>query len=238
MSQEDALQPGHILETVLVGYPVGGVVSLWYDDGTSSSWQAQDSQLLARYLAIGTLARSEVVPNRFREAGLFNPNTHTLVLPHRYPDRHGDMAAVTVTLKSISRDQAQHAAAEPDPSGYFERLGPVVVSAARRGEFVAIETGGWEIPFAPFVLLAVLRDPGHEWQSHVETSPVPYGAPVWSEQPQPPDENGTQVVRAPASVETITAGSVLARIAMERWRISLLDVGLSFGPAPSGPWPG
>jgi hypothetical protein len=239
VSRDDALQPGYVLETVLVGYPVASVVSLWHDDATSSTWRIQNSESLTQHMAIGGVARSEVVPNRFREAGLFNPDTETLLLPQRYPDPDGNMvAAPAVRMESIPRDQAEHAVAESDPSDFFARLGPFVVSAARRGEFVAIETGGWTIPFAPFVLLAVLRDPGGEWQSHVETSPVPRGAPIWSGQPQPADETGTQVLRAPASVENITAGSTLACLAVARWSMSLLDIGLSFGPAPAGPWSG
>lgn len=220
----DAFRPGDVLETVLVGYPVGGVVRLWHDERSPSTWRLEDSEVLTRHLALGELVRSEVISKRFREAGLFNPESHTLVLPRRHPDRDGNMeVAATVVLESIARDEADQAASESDLADFFERLGPIVVSAARRGEFVAIETGGWEIPFAPFVLFAVLRDPGHDWQSHVETSPVPRGAPVWSQQPQPDDDDGTQVLRAPASVENIVAGPTLAGIAIAGWNTSLLD---------------
>jgi hypothetical protein len=234
----DLVSVGDVLHTVLVGYPVGGVITLWHDDGSATYWRVEHPDVLIAQLGLGMTARAEVASNRYREAGMFNPETTVLMLPSRYGDERGQIAAEPISLIATSQDVARSTVSATEPLDFYRQLGVIVLECARRGEFVAVETGGWEIPFAPFVLMAAIREPAGEWQSHVETGPVPHGAPVWSDQPQPGQDNEVQVLRAPATAENISAATQLAGLAIATWGLSLLELGLSFGPGPSGPWPG
>ncbi len=225
------------MHTVLVGLPLGGHLSLWHGDGRVSYWRVIDSTPLRDRLGHGTVARSEVVPRRFREAGMLNAENATLFLPDRYRGDGDQVGATAVRLAPVTREAARTAAGQENPAEVFGWLGGIVLAAARRGEFVAVETGGWEIPFAPYVLMLAGREPDGAWYSHVETSPVPRGAYVWRDQPAAPDAT-SQVVGGPANMDTIMVAGRLAGFAIGTWRIHPFELGLSFGPSPSGPWPG
>jgi hypothetical protein len=229
-------QRGDVLQTVLVGYPIAGILALWHDDGNVSYCRAREPDALTDHLGAGAIARSEVAPRRFREAGLFNPRTNVLLLPARHSELE-HLAAATVELTAVESDEAHESVSRSDPASFYLRLGPIAVEAARRGEFVAVETGGWEIPFSPFALLMAVREPDGSWSSLVETEPVPKGVPIWSAKPHAEEAAG-QTLSWPASVDAITVASKLAALAIEAWGIPLLDLGLSFGPSPFGPWPG
>lgn len=229
---------GDVLHTVLVGYPVGGVITLWHDDGSATYWLVDHPDIVIAQLGLGVTARAEVGSNRYREAGLFNPEATVLMLPSRYGDERGEIAAEPISLIATSQNVARSTVSATEPLDFYRQLGVIVLESARRGEFVAVETGGWKIPFAPFVLMAATCEAAGEWQPHIETGPAPRGAPVWSDQPQTGQNNEVRVLRAPATAENISAASQLAGLAIATWGLSLLELGLSFGPGPSGPWPG
>ncbi len=106
----------------------------------------------------------------------------------------------------------------------------MVVAAGERGEYVAIETGGWHVPVTPVVLI-MLRTDGREWHSVVETSPVPVGAPVWRD--QQPVDGDTQLLASPATDQTMRAAGLLTRFAVATWPVHPFQLGLSFGPNPT-----
>ena len=230
-------RPGDVMETVLVGFPIGVALALWHHDGTTSYWETRDAETLMGELGTGVIARSEVSKGRFREVGIFNPQTSVLLLPGRYSNPEESVSASGFTLSHLAPGDAREMAARSEPSVFYDRLGSIAVAAARRGEFVAIETGGWEIPFAPYALALMIRQADGSWQAQVEASPVPRGAPFWTEQPQPQDAEG-QAMSFPATDAGISLAGKLAGSAMEALGLALLDLGLSFGPSPFGPWPG
>ena len=86
--------------------------------------------------------------------------------------------------------------------------------------------------------MAAIREPAGEWQSHVETGPVPHGAPVWSDHPTGTGQRRTGAPSPRDAAENFSAASQLAELAIATWDLSLLELGLSFGPGPAGPWPG
>jgi hypothetical protein len=115
-------------------------------------------------------------------------------------------------------------------SDLYTWIGDIVVAAGQRGEYVAIETGGWNVPVAPVVLI-MLRNDGREWHSVVETSPVPAGAPVWRD--QQPVDGDTQLLASPANERTMRAAGLLTRFAVATWPMHPFQLGLSFGPNPT-----
>ena len=77
----------------------------------------------------------------------------------------------------------------------------------------------------------MLRSDGEEWQSVVETSPVPVGAPVWRD--QQPVDGDTQLLISPATDQTMRAAGLLTRFAVGTWAMHPLELALSFGPNPT-----
>lgn len=228
---------GDVMSTVLVGLPLGGHIAMWQDEGPVSYWRVIGPLPLRDRLGHGALARSEVAPRRFREAGLFNAENAVLFLPDRYRTADGQASGVTVQLEPVAPEVARMAAGQDDFVALFQWIGAIALAAARRGEFLAVETGGWQIPFNPYVLMMAALAPDDAWYSHVETGPIPTGAPIWRDQRSDADAT-SQVLRGPARTDTIAAAGHLASYAISTWRIHPLELGLSFGPSPFGPWPG
>jgi hypothetical protein len=228
---------GDEFETVLVGYPAGNVLPVWGSGSEATYWRVPEAEGLIGLLGMGSVSRSEAVPSRYREAGFFNREHGTLMLAGRYRDADGNVVGSTLTLTPMAAGDARAFAGDVGEWALFQNLGDIVFAAVRRGEFVAIETGGWEIPDAPYVLMLAMHDEGPNWQSDVETAPVPRDVPLWRDQLQPPEDKA-QVMRAPANIDNFKAAPHLARLAVEHWNLSPLELGLSFGPAPAGPWPG
>jgi hypothetical protein len=189
-------------------------------------------------LGVGGLARSEVDTRRYRDGLLFNPSNNTLFFMNRYRT-DDDAEGTAVTLTPVTETQAQAALTQQDVSELCDWLGRVVASAAQRGEFVAVETGGWDVPMNPYVLMllrpAANRPTESGWQVVIETNPVPLDAPVWRDQ-QPVDGDGQTLV-SPADDNTIQVAGHLAGFAFSTWSVPVLRLGLSFGPNPtlSGP---
>lgn len=228
---------GDVLRTVLFGPPMGDHLVLWHDDGAVTYWRVVQAPPLRERIGYGAVARSEVAERRFRECGLFNPDTSVLFLPDRYGGADGQVGGVPVQLEAVPADAARAAANQDDPAGFYRWIGDVVLAAARRGEFVAVETGGWEVPFSPYVLMMAAHGPDGGWYSHVETAPVPGGAPIWRDRPPPADAT-SQVLSSRAAPDTIAVAGHLAGAAMTTWEAHPFELGLSFGPSPFGPWPG
>lgn len=220
---------------MVFGPLLGGHVRLWQDEGPATYWRVRDPETFRRQVGIGTRARSMVDTNRYREAGLFDAATGTLLLPGRYGDPDQGMPAGVAELTPVAAEVALSAITEQVRQDFARWFGAVAVSAAQRGEFVALETGGFTVPMTPYVLALVVRAPDGSWVSHVETSPTPRGAPVWRDQPQNED---SQQLRAPARRDTVAVAGVLADAAIRTWPVDLFGLGLSFGQSPDGPCPG
>jgi hypothetical protein len=222
-------EPGDVLHTVLVGLPLAGYLPLWREDGVTF-WRMSDPDAVRARLGAGVESRSEIDSRRFREAAMFSPSRGTLFLMDRYRDETGHLGGTSTQLTEATKDEAYAAVDDRALSELYTWLGEVVLSAVRRSEFVAVESGGWAVPMTP-VMLAMLRTDGREWHSVVEASPVPEGAPVWRDQ-QPVDGN-TQVLASPATDQTVRATGLLTRFAVAAWGAHPFQLGLSFGPNPT-----
>lgn len=229
----DPVQPpveeGDVLHTVLVGLPLAGYLPLWQENGVTY-WRMSDPEAVRTRLGAGVESRSEIDKRRFREAAMFSPSRGTLFLMDRYRDETGHLGGTSTQLTPATEEEAYAAVDDKALSELYTWLGEVVLASVRRGEFVAVESGGWEVPMTP-VVLAMLRTDGREWHSVVETSPVPEGAPVWRD--QQPVEGNTQVLASPATDQTVRASGLLTRFAVATWGVHPFQLGLSFGPNPT-----
>ena len=223
------VSPGDVMHTVLVGLPIGGYLPLWQTNEITY-WRMTDPDVVRDRLGVGLESRSEVDNQRFREAAMLSPDKHTLFLMDRFRDRTGRLGGTTTQLVPATEDEAHAAADDKAMSELYRWLGEVVLAAADRDEFVAVETGGWHVPQDPMVLI-MLRTDGEEWHSVVETSPVPVGAPVWRD--QQPVDGDTQLLVSPATEQTLRAAGLLTRFAVGTWPLHPFQLGLSFGPNPT-----
>ncbi len=223
------VEEGDVLHTVLMGLPLAGYLPLWREDGVTY-WRMSDPDAVRARLGAGVESRSEIDSRRFREAAMFSPSRGTLFLMDRYRDETGHLGGTSTQLHPATEEEAFAAVDDKALSELYTWLGEVVLASVRRGEFVAVETGGWQVPMTP-VLLMMLRTDGREWHSVVEASPVPEGAPVWRD--QQPVEGRTQVLASPATDQTVRASGLLTRFAVAAWGVHPFRLGLSFGPNPT-----
>lgn len=223
-------EAGDVLTTVLPGLPIAGYLPLWHDDGAVSFWRMTDPAAVRERLGVGAMSRSEIEAGRYRDAAMLNGAQHALFLMDRFRDEAGDVGGTSTQLTPATEEEAQRAITEEAITELSAWLGEVVVSAARRGEFVAVESGGWEVPATPYVL-SMVRTDGKEWHSVIETGPVPVGAPVWRE--RQPVSGDTQILASPATDETLRAAGHLIRFAVSTWSVHPCRLGLSFGPNPT-----
>jgi hypothetical protein len=228
-SEQSPVEVGDVLQTVLVGLPLAGYLPLWQESGVTF-WRMKDPDAVRARLGAGVETRSEIDTHRFREAAMFSPSRGTLFLMDRFRDESGHLGGTSTQLEPATEEEAYAAVDDKAISELYGWLGEVVLESVRRGEFVAVESGGWEVPMRPVVLM-MLRTDGREWHSVVETSPVPVGAPVWRD--QQPVDGTTQVLASPATDQTVRASGLLTRFAVATWGMHPFQLGLSFGPNPT-----
>ncbi|MGB3440990.1 MAG: hypothetical protein WBA97_19750 [Actinophytocola sp.] len=222
-------EDGDALHTVLVGLPLAGYLPLWQENGVSY-WRMSDPEAVRARLGAGVESRSEIDARRLRESARFSPSRGTLFLMDRDRDETGHLGGTSTQLTPATEEEAYAAVDDRALSELYTWLGEVVLAAVRRGEFVAVESGGWQVPMTP-VVLVMLRTDGKEWHSVVEASPVPEGALVWRD--KQPVEGNTQVLVSPATDQTVRASGLLIRFAVTTWGVHPLQLGLSFGQNPT-----
>jgi hypothetical protein len=170
---------------------------------------------LRELLARGRAPRTPLAPHRFREVGRLDASV-LLVGQRPFEIEWCDEPPASDSLWAAAADVFQDAAA----------------AAIARGEFVVVEPGGWQSKSERYALAGATRTPG-EWLLRVEAMPAPR-VPSW---PEPPEGRAGWGVAAPAEPAALAAlGSLLAD-AVSMWAMSPLDVTLTFGTQPDGPWP-
>jgi hypothetical protein len=202
-------------ETVLLGCLVEEHLRLWRADGRAECVRLRNPADLRALLARGRAPRTPLAARRFREIGRLERSV--LLIGHRPFE-------VEVCEDPPASDALWSAAAE-----VFQAA---AADAIARGEFLVVEPGGWKPKSERYALAGATRTPG-EWLLRVEAVPAPR-APSW---PEPPEGESGWGVAAPAEPAALAAlGSLLAD-AVSMWAMSPLDVTLTFGTQPDGPWP-
>ena len=203
-------------ETVVLGCLVQGHLRIWRADGRTETVRLLRPSALRELLARGLAPRAPLEAERFREIGHLD-GAGSLVIGHR-------PFAFEVCDEPPASDALWEAAAE-----VFQAA---AADAIARGEFLVVEPGGWTSKPERYALAGATRTPG-EWLLRVEAAPAPR-APSW---PEPPEGQAGWGVAAPAEPAALAAlGSLLAD-AVSMWAMSPLDVTLTFGEQPDGPWP-
>lgn len=107
----EPLRPGMMLNSVIVGPPITGLVGTWSDDG-SRLWRLEDPHVTG-LIGRGLLARTEIEPDRYREAGWLSSGGGPLLQRRRAaPDGSVEAATASLTpagtedLTRVGRDRA------------------------------------------------------------------------------------------------------------------------------------
>jgi hypothetical protein len=200
---------------VLLGCLVEEHLRLWLAAGRADFVRLLDPADLRAVLARGRAPRTPLPTRRFREVGHFDGSV--LLIGHRpFEVEPCDEPPASDELWAAAAEVFQSAAAE----------------AIARGEFLVVEPGDGRAKTGYYALAGATRTPG-EWLLRVEAVPAPR-APSW---PEPPEGQEGWGVAAPAEPAALAAlGSLLAD-AVSMWAMSPLDVTLTFGTQPDGPWP-
>lgn len=228
----------------------GGLLRTWTATG-SQLWQVWDGDALEDAVGRGRLARSEVEPGRFREVGLLEHTSEAspagsgrMLLPSRWQSGRGEGSWTDLAMVGDPVHLSPVADADLSPhaqrlwSSFVSRLSEVCLETVERGEFLLIERGGVMHQPWPYALLAVTRQPGGSWVSHVEASPAPEpGIEGWDQATRGHNEDGTQgaSMSAPATFETVRGAAWLLAIAAAPWAATPQEVVITYAGAPSGP---
>ncbi|WP_175482694.1 hypothetical protein [Actinokineospora iranica] len=223
---------GDMLVSVALGLPLAGYLPVWHDGGLVSYWRMKDPAATLARLGRGVVSRAEVDTRRYRECAMLNAAGGTMLLLERFRSEGGGIAAENHDLEPATEEQARAAITDAALAELYEWIGECVLAAAQRGEFLAVESGGWTVPLRPCLLSMVRPHPnGQEVFSVVEASPVPVGAPIWVDD-QPVDGDG-QLLAAPSDDARLRAVGHLTRFAVDAWGVHPFELGLSFGPNPT-----
>jgi hypothetical protein len=205
---------------------VDGEIRIWTDQG-HALWKVREPEELAAAMGKGGVARTGVEPNRFREVGMLM-KSGTLLLPARM--KRGQKP---IEARSFGLSRAPRRADSQGQWNEFARwLGTAALSAARRGEFLVVENGGWDHQPHPYAMfMCIKRD--EVWVSNLEVSPAPNRSTLlW---PSPPADPAGATATAPATEPAVAAAGRALASAISEWASSPLDLAVTYGPNPDGP---
>jgi hypothetical protein len=204
-------------ETVLLGCLINEHLRLWRSDGRAVCVGPLHPSAIRESLARGRAPRTSLEPGRAREFGRLD-RAGVLVVGNRpFAVELGSDPDVSEALWSAAAEVFRDAAGD----------------AIARGELLVIEPGGWEPASEKYAVCGARKTPTDEWSLYVEASPAPRG-PSW---PEPAEGASGWGVTAPAEPEALAAVGDLLAEAVSTWARSPLDVVLTNGPQPDGPWP-
>jgi len=215
---------------VLVGPPVGGYIALWEQDDVSF-WRLPGEP--PSILCAGAMLRVDDETGRYRELGMLDHDSGLLDLRDLEPGPGGAPVSQLVALTPATMEEAK----EESLSGGVEVaswLGEVALTAAGRGEWLAVHEGSWE-GAAPIVVVELARDADGAPRTEVRATPVPDDADFWSDHPVP-HEAERQVIAVPASDKAFALSGPLILSAFLSWGMHPLLLGMTFGPNPLGSW--
>lgn len=223
MPDDFPLSEGTTLTTAVFGVPVGGLVQVWTDKPTV--WRLVDVGGFSDAVGIGSVARTQIGPGRYREVCLFDDENGTVVLQERHFLEASDKG-YQVGGRVFQAEPPSEVFGDP-----WEDLSAAVFHAAARafdrGELIVVEPGGWDDSDGRYCLIGAFHD-GAVDQIVLETSPVPAGSEVWPAT----DETAGQTISAPVSDDTLRGAGTLAIDAVHRWGLAPWDVTITYVVPP------
>jgi len=217
---------GDVGRIAMLSPVVDGEIGIWTDQGYTL-WRVDEPEKLAAAMGKGAVARTGVEPNRFREVGMLM-ESGILLLPARMKRDQKPTEARSFGLSRVPRPEDS----QQRWNEFARWLGTAALSAARRGEFLVVENGGWDHQPHPYALFMCMKS-DEIWVSHLEVSPSPNpGTLPWA---SPPDNPAVATATATATEPVVAvAGHVLAG-AISEWARSPLRLAVTYGPNPDGP---
>lgn len=220
MSNEAAagLEVGASLVVAMLSPVAGGMIRTWTESETRL-WGVDKPAELSGLLGRGAIARTAVSDNLFREVGLLDADTGRLVVQGRAANSEGEAQAQIFQLG--------------EPSGLANNpwddlqdfVAAASLGAAQRGEFLSVESGGWDASPTPSFFFTLTEEDG-EVVSVIEASPPPRGTEVWPEVPA--DQEGCSL-SAPLGEDTLEVVAAYAASALDSWGLDPWAVAVTFG---------
>jgi hypothetical protein len=217
------LEPGDVLDTAMIGPPVGGLVDLLI--GTEHVlWQPDDPPGLAELVGCGLLARTLREANRYREVVMIAPDRSSILVVPRMTSIDGAHDARYFTGAVADAEERREQILSNEVWNDFGRwLTNVFVAASTRSEFIVVEMNTPEFSDEPYALAIVMtsNDPAI---IHLECNPRPDGAAMWP----PGDVPEGQTISAPLDRHNLDLAGPMIADAVRTWSDSAHEVAVTF----------
>lgn len=231
MSNEFPLKAGDTAAVVQLSPCVGGLLKTCTSEGVGQLWSVEDSDWLRDTQGVGQIARTTQINQRFREVGMLQSESGSLIIQSRYPaeidDENYQVEARVVQLSPAT--QANDSVLD-DLRG---QIASAVEYCCITGEYLVVELLGWDAPEVPYCLFMLdLEKPDSEQPvSVLETSPA-VDSEYWGP-PSDPNAAG-QTLRATANDDTLGVVPFLMIEAINSWcsggsGLTPWDVAFTFG---------
>jgi hypothetical protein len=226
------VSPGDAFHVAQLGLCLGGLVQLYTEDGLSV-WSVGNDRTLFETQCRAFLARTARSEHAFREVGLLNAATGTLLLQPRFPE--SSVSSDSGEALSFQASTVQLAPpGEPDESWEAD-LQTLLTRAAQHtlggGGQLRVETGGWDAPLTPFCSVEMAFANDMTPLLYLEASPAPTDSRWWKDRMQPVDEMTVRLV-LPASDFKPDRVALLLRDAMAWDGVSPWELALTYTSPP------
>lgn len=231
MSEEAAV--GLDVVVAMLSPVAGGLIRTWTESETRL-WGVDEPAELAALIGSGAIARTAVSDNLFREVGLLDAAARRLVVQVRDVSAGGESGSVETGAAEAGAVEVQaqiFQLGEPTaPSNnpwddLQDFVAAAALGAAQRGEFLSVESGGWDASPTPSFFFTLTEEDG-EVVSVIEASPPPRGTEVWPEVPA--DQEGCSL-SAPLGEDTLEVVAAYAASALDSWGLDPWAVAVTFG---------
>ena len=225
---------GDTFRTAQLGLCLGRLVRLYTENG-SSVWSVGDDQTLFESQCRTFLARTARSEHGYREAGLLNAATGTLLLQPRFPEgsepHYGDD---TLSFQASAIQLAPPGEPEESwPADLQTLLARAVQHTVAGGGQLRVETGGWDAPLTPFCSVETAYTADMTQLLYFEASPAPADSRWWKDRMQPLDEDTVRLVLRAKDFNPDQA-ALLLRDGMDWDRVSPWELVLTYTSPPKG----
>lgn len=217
------LGPGDVLDTAVIGPPVGGVVDLLI--GTEHVlWKPDDPGPLAELVGFGLVARTLREADRYREVVMVAPDRSSILVLPRMTSNDGAHEARHFTGAVVDAEERRERVQSSEVWNDFARwLTSVLVAASTRSEFIVVEMNTPAFSDEPYVL-AIVTTSSDPAIIHLECNPRPDGAAMW---PPGNDPEG-QTISAPLDRPSLDIAGPMIADAVRTWSNSAHEVAVTF----------
>lgn len=223
---------GDAFQTAQIGLCLGGQVQLYTDAGGSLWSIGQDSTLFDAQCR-AYLARTTHDGRGYREAGLFNPSTGTLLLQPRFPKASNASEADGTHSFDVTPIQLAPPAAPSE--AWSDDLQTLLARAVQHtigdGGQVRVETGGWDSAPTPSCSIELALGEDRTPILYLETSPVPHRSRWWKDRMRPVGPDAARLMLRAEDFNPDQA-ALLLRDALDWEDVSPWDLVLTYTRPP------